>query len=229
MPIRAICFDLFHTLVDVGQVPESVGRFTADILGLDRQLWHEACFGPAHNIRQSTDAYETLLKLARSIAPDISPALVAQAVVERQARFDHSLIYVESETLAGLALLREQGIRLGLISNASSSEVQAWRQSPLAELFDVVSFSYECGHVKPEQAIYEQTLEALGVAAEHALFIGDGGSDEHFGAHAAGMRSVLISRYLETKEMDRRLDKYAGVLAGSIDCVSELIRFIARE
>ena len=39
-PIRAVCFDLFHTLVDVGRTPGTPGRYTADILGLDRDAWN---------------------------------------------------------------------------------------------------------------------------------------------------------------------------------------------
>ncbi|MDH5445907.1 MAG: hypothetical protein OEY52_10140 [Gammaproteobacteria bacterium] len=148
--IKAVCFDLFKTLVDVGQVPDSVGRFTTDILGVDRLLWREACFGPNHNIREPTDPFETLLKLARSLKPDISIDLVQQAMIERQFRFDYALTHVDKDILRSLQSIRNRNFRTGLIFNASSSEISAWPQSPLAELFDVATFSCECGHEKPE-------------------------------------------------------------------------------
>ena len=219
---QAICFDLFHTLVDVGRVPESVGRFTADILGVGRKQWNDACFGPSHVIWQESDPFETLLQLAQSLVPDISHELVRQAVTERQARFDYALQHVEEHTLNALRNLRQQGLRLGLISNASSSEVQAWDDSPLAELFEVATFSCSCGYVKPDMAIYEHTLSALDVEARHSLFVGDGGSDEHFGAHKTGMKPILISRFLDHEEYQRRRDKYRDVLVGEISSLSEL-------
>ena len=220
--IQAICFDLFNTLLSVGRVPETVGRFTADILGIDRDLWRDACFGPEHVIWQPTDPFQTLLRLAHSINPDISIECVRQAVEERQARFDYALINIGQDRLKPLQRIRMKGIKLGLISNASSREVQAWPDSPLAELFDVVSFSCHCGQVKPDAPIYSDTLDELAVAPEHCLFVGDGGSDEHFGAHTVGMKPVLITHYLHSGEYPERLKKYQEVLFGVVRDIEEL-------
>lgn len=217
-----MCFDLFHTLVDVGRVPEQVGRFTADILGIDRQQWQAACFSPEHVIWEPADAYQTLLRLAHSIDPTIPHERVRQAVVERQARFDFALCEVGEEILAPLRELRRRGIRLGLISNASSSEVQAWNNSPLSALFDTVHFSCYCGYVKPDAPIYTEALAALEVAAADCLFVGDGGSDEHFGAHAVGMQPILITHFLPAGEQARRCRKYQEVLTGIVSDVREL-------
>lgn len=221
--IQAICLDLFNTLVDVARVPESVGRFTADILQVDRITWRDACFSPAHSIRSATDPYDNLLSLARSINPAVSTSLVKEAVVERQARFDHALINVEHEVLDALRKIRQAGKKLALISNASSSEVAAWECSPLSELFDVVTFSCHCGHIKPERGIYEGTLERLGIRAQQALFIGDGSSDEHFGAHQVGMLPILTTQFLDLEESISREEKYSSVLAGKISELREVL------
>lgn len=213
---------MFNTLVSVGQVPETVGRYTADILGIDRHRWRDACFGPEHVIWQPTDPFQTLLRLAHSLDPDIAIERVHEAVRERQARFDHALINIEQNILKPLQRIRMKGIKLGLISNASSSEVQVWQDSPLAELFDVVRFSCHCGQVKPDAPIYSHTLDELAVASENCLFVGDGGSDEHFGAHAVGMKPVLITHYLYAGEYPERLKKYREVLFGVIRDVAEL-------
>ena len=190
---------------------------------MDRKQWHDACFGPAHVISRPSDPFETLLLLAQSIEPEISHELVRQAAVERQARFDHALMNIEETILQTLQAIRHKDIKIGLISNASSSEVQAWSDSPLAEFFDAVTFSFACGHVKPELPIYKTTLDSLGVAADQCLFVGDGGSDEHYGANSAGMKAVLTSQYIDNDEYLRRLRKYNGALAGEIKCLTELI------
>jgi putative hydrolase of the HAD superfamily len=57
-----------------------------------------------------------------------------------------------------------------------------------------VVFSYQVGVRKPDARIYARALDALGVAPADAIFVGDGGSDEHRGARALGMRTVLVTR-----------------------------------
>jgi putative hydrolase of the HAD superfamily len=50
-------------------------------------------------------------------------------------------------------------------------------------------------------------LVGLGVAAEDAIFVGDGGSDEHRGARVAGVKSVLVTRLLATWWPERVADR----------------------
>ena len=52
------------------------------------------------------------------------------------------------------------------------------------------------GVAKPGPGIYEHALSRVGVAAREALFVGDGGSDEHRGARRVGLRTALVTRYL---------------------------------
>ncbi len=201
--VQAICFDLFHTLVDVGRVPDHVGRYTADILGVDRQVWNDRCFSTDHEIRRPTRHVDVIRALAHSIDPDIPLAVIEQAVEERQRRFDHALREVEAETVEALSALRARGLRLALVSNASTAEVAAWAASPLAAQFHTAVFSCECGYAKPEPEIYHLACERLGVAPEQALFVGDGGSDEHAGAAAVGMQPVLMRRFLDRMDPER--------------------------
>lgn len=219
--IEALAIDLFHTLVDVGQVPERVGRFTADILGVERARWNAACFGRLHEICERSDAYEIVRRLAHSLNPDIPEACIREAVVARQQRFDYALRNVDKDVLDALRGLRERGLRLVLVSNASTAEVSAWHASPLAGLFDAVVFSCEVGSRKPQPDIYTEALRRIGVSAPACLFVGDGGSDEHRGARAVGMSPVLITRYIVG-----RLDE-ASLMARR-NCVDWVIEDLAQ-
>lgn len=200
---RAVCFDLFHTLVDVAAAPGSSGHYTADILGVAREAWSAACFGELHEITRPTEHLDVVRTLAHSLDPSIPEEFIVTATTERQRRFDHALRCVESEVIDTLVALRRRGLRLALVSNASSGEVAAWPQSPLAPLFDAVVFSWECGWRKPQREIYREALTRLGVAAAESLFVGDGGSDELRGAHGVGMTPVLISRHLRGLSPER--------------------------
>lgn len=225
--IRALCFDLFSTLISVGQVPEHVGAYTADILGVDRKSWNEACFGPLHEIRKPSQHLDNLRRMALSLDSSISEQSIAEATTARQARFDHALEHgVERTVLDSLQSLKKAGFKLALISNASSPEVQAWPRSPLAELFDVSVFSCETGFCKPEASIYHHALSHLDESAENCLFIGDGGSDEHFGADNVGMRAVLLSHYLDDADTRQRLEKYQGILSHHIQSLDQLLALL---
>lgn len=196
-PYKVIFFDLFHTLVDVTTAPGARGRYTADILGIDREAWNAACFGAAHDITGPTRQREVIRALAHSLDPTIPIEKIDEAAVERQRRFDHALLHVEQEVLDLLAVLRRAGLRLCLISNASTDEVSAWPSSPLSELFDEAIFSCQVGLCKPQPAIYQHALRQMDVAIHEALFVGDGGSEEHRGAAAVGLDNVLLTRYIE--------------------------------
>jgi putative hydrolase of the HAD superfamily len=89
-----------------------------------------------------------------------------------------------------------RGIATALVSDAGFDDIEAWHQSPLASRLDVTVFSCEVGVRKPDPSIYRCALEQVGVDAPHALFVGDGGSDEHRGARAVGMRAVFVTRLL---------------------------------
>lgn len=227
MPLyKAIICDLFNTLVSVGEVPLSVGRFTADVLGVDAEDWNDACFGPLHEICQPTRHADVVQALAWSIDPRISSECISQAVLERQARFDHALSHVQISTLETLAALRRRGLQTALVSNASTGEVKAWSGSPLAALFDHAVFSCECGHKKPEAAIYQVALAALGIDAHDCLYVGDGGSREFHGASEAGMHTVLTREFLAPPRYQRVLDEQAAMIREEIGNLRDLLQVV---
>lgn len=204
--LRAVCFDLFNTLVDVGTVPTDIGGFTADVLGVDKSEWNKACFSEYHEICRPTKHVDVIRTLAHRLDPKISLTRIEDATRQRQARFDYALTAnVSPGVITTLQKLRDQGYKTALISNASTAEVQAWSVSPLRSLFDVSVFSCDVGMKKPDPAIYHYTAEQLGVEAHHCAFVGDGGSDEHLGAYASGMTPLWLTSHLKKETITRRL------------------------
>jgi putative hydrolase of the HAD superfamily len=97
-----------------------------------------------------------------------------------------------STTHALLESLRDRGLKLGLVSNAFDPPDLLHRdlaQLGVAQLLDVAVFSSEVGRRKPDPAIFERALAALGVAPERALFVGDTLATDVAGARAVGMRT----------------------------------------
>ena len=91
-----------------------------------------------------------------------------------------------------LAALRADGIRLAVLSVCSEEVPAVWAETELAGLFDVETFSSDCGLMKPEPEIYLRTAAALGVEPGDCLFVGDGANDELRGAERVGMTPVLF-------------------------------------
>ena len=96
-------------------------------------------------------------------------------------------------THALLEALRNRGLKLGLVSNASDPPEILHRdleEMGLAERLDVAVFSSEVGRRKPDPAIFETALEALGVQAGDAMFVGDRLYEDIRGAGELGMTTV---------------------------------------
>lgn len=203
--LRAVCFDLFNTLVNVGTVPLHIGGTTADILGVESRAWNEMCFSDHHEICHPTRHVDVIRDLAHRLDPQIPLARIEDATRQRQARFDYALTaHVSPAVLDSIRQLRDQGFMIALISNASTAEVQAWPDSPLQSLFDVSIFSCDVGLKKPDPAIYHHAAKQLGVATHQCAFVGDGGSDEHHGAHASGMTPLWLTCHLTEDTISRR-------------------------
>jgi HAD superfamily hydrolase (TIGR01509 family) len=104
-----------------------------------------------------------------------------------------------------LLMLRSEGYKLGLISNTH------WRFLPslkrqFEEFFDVITLSYEHGHVKPHPSIFVTTLEKLKVNPNQSLHVGDDPIADVRGARDVGMKTVFVKR----KEVETNADIEIG-------------------
>lgn len=198
---KAVLFDLFHTLANVpplalvGEptIPEILGVPTAEF---QRKYYDDdvlgRCLGHIH------DDVEATRLIARSLDPNVTEERILAAVESRRRRFESALIAIEGPILAALDRLAAAGVRTALVSDAGADDVAGWIRSPLRERLDAVVFSYQLGVRKPDARIYRRALDAIGARPDETIFVGDGGSDEHRGARAVGMQTVLVTRFLRT-------------------------------
>jgi putative hydrolase of the HAD superfamily len=202
---KAILFDLFHTLVSV-PTPSLAGEASVpDLLGVSsaewqRRYYEDDIFGRA--LGRVTDAVEAMRLVTHSIDPTVPYERISLAVESRRRRFEIGLVEVEPEILTALDRLRAAGIRIGLVSDAGADDVESWPRSPLRDRFDTVVFSFVLGIRKPDSRIYHVALDALDTRPADALFVGDGGSEEHRGARDVGLQTVLVTRMLALWQPD---------------------------
>ena len=94
-----------------------------------------------------------------------------------------------------LSHLKTAGYKLGLLSNTmftGAAHIKDLQRFELDGYFDTMLFSADAGKWKPQPTPYLHVLEELGVEPANAVFIGDSPEHDIVGAHAAGMRAVLI-------------------------------------
>ncbi len=208
--IEAILFDLDDTLVDArgswrAGFAEAIAELHARSPALQRlglpttiyDTWFRRYSEDAHRAtgfgewqaRFTIEAFERLV--ADHLGPD--PALAAQLVARYQAATPgHLAIFPDAEPL--LERLRAR-YPLGLISNGPG-ELQRPKieKFSLERHFEVVVVSGELGVRKPDPAIFATALEALGVAPERTVFIGDNPTDDVAGACAVGLAAIWVNR-----------------------------------
>jgi putative hydrolase of the HAD superfamily len=194
--MRAIVFDFFGTLTDPGVEAERRDAFaaTAAALGVPAAPFWAAMSGSF--TERSTGAHggtrETLLEMARRCGFEPSDRQLDAAVVVQHAG-SQRVRRPRPGVPDVLDDLRAAGFRLAVLSDCSSELCEGWTGTAFAARVDAAVFSWQEGHRKPDPRLYSTAAARLGVPASQCWFVGDGGSREHQGAQAAGMRPVLVT------------------------------------
>lgn len=219
---RFVIFDLFHTLSTIWHASVQ-GPDTSELLGVDRETYLRAVFD--NSVRRLTGEIDDPVEVVRDIA-EASGSTVPSSEFERIARirehrFAESLRRVAPSTLSALDSLRANGKTLALISNADVIEAAGWDESPLSDRFGVAVFSCFVGMAKPDLEIFQYCLDALGTAAENAVFVGDGGSNEFTGARALGIPTVCTVEFIRDTWPDK-VEKRKSQADLSVESLEEL-------
>ncbi len=82
--------------------------------------------------------------------------------------------------------------RIGVISNADGKIAEVLKVCGIADCFLSITDSGIVGHEKPHPAIFAAALQAMNVAPERALYVGDVYAVDYLGARNAGMQAVLF-------------------------------------
>jgi len=186
---QAVLFDVFGTLIRF-----SAGRrpFTSAMreLGFDRdqKLAARALLMTTTlpTLAETVEALETLAPGRR--LSERSRELAADELAAHQAGCD----LVEG-ALDLVDALRQRGTRVALVSNLSTLYVPLIKRLGLHERVDHALYSCEVGLQKPDPAIFQLALEALGSEPGQAIMVGDSLPSDVRGAAAAGIHAIWIS------------------------------------
>jgi putative hydrolase of the HAD superfamily len=124
-----------------------------------------------------------------------------------------------------LGELRERGLSIGLVSNAFDPGVLLrgdLDRLGISALIDVAVFSSETGKRKPHPAGFLRALDALGVEAADALFVGDRAVEDVEGAAALGLHTAHAAWFLGDAPLETSADRVVATPAEVIAFVDVL-------
>ena len=248
MPIRAILFDLFDTLVDLemealpevtingARVRSTYGilhRVLADLasIGFDdfalrlREVDRERA-----RLQREGREYPTLERfgeLVRRLGID-DPLLPARLTEAHMGQIVRCARY-QPEHPGILSRLRKRYV-IGICSNFSHTPtaVHTLEQAGLLPHLDAIVISEEAGWRKPRPEIFLEALRRLDVAPGESVHVGDRLDADVAGAAALGMRTVWLTRRVADPEA--RLEAHAGLPpAAVIGDLAALPELLARE
>lgn len=195
--IRAVIFDMYETLITHFCSPLYFGAQMAADAGIAEErfqsLWRPTEYERTIGKMTLEEVLENILRENQCYSEELVAQIVKKRIETKEDCFEN----LHPEIIPMFELLRENGMRIGLISNCFSEEAKVIRESILFPYFDVVYLSYEQGVQKPDEEIYKRCMADLGVRPEECLYIGDGGSNELEAAEGLGMQALQAAWYLK--------------------------------
>ena len=238
MPIKAVLFDMFDTLMLIEKNHEFYSpalmrmykylnkngidvpfeKFSSAYIEARDCLYAKADLNweePHFNVR----VYEALNSLGYK--HEVSNPIVAAATNEFCEEF---MKYVRIDENAKAMLKQLHGkYKLGVISNFAIPECvhKLLRDAGLDAFFDVVVVSAAVNKRKPSPEIFQNTLKAMGVSVSEAVFVGDTIDADIEGPKAIGMKTIYIERRVQKASEKFRPDQ-------TIKSLSELPQALLR-
>ena len=202
-PYDAVLFDLDGTLVSER---EGVERSRAAVAALVRDHGHDVSDAQySHAAQQAIDealaanhgswpaTFSRLEAIRRALHAIDVPVDLAQPCEQVYKRERMANLALLPDARAILDRVQARG-PLGLISNGNSDEQrEKIRRCALTGYFDPLIISDDLGISKPEPAIFERALTAIGVPAQRAVYIGNSFANDVEGGAAVGLDTIWLN------------------------------------
>lgn len=202
MTIEAVIFDWGGTLsefvdaelVDAWRLaahhidPAREEEITARLVQVEAEFW-----ATTSSHQRSATLGELLATAARELGLDVAEALLEEAALRHLDAWTPHIRH-DPDAAGALSALRDQGLRIGMLSNTHwprAFHEHFLERDGLVDLIDARLYTSEMPFQKPHPSAFLTAAEALGVDPERAVFVGDRPWDDISGAKAAGMRTVL--------------------------------------
>lgn len=220
---KAVIFDMFETLVTDYRSPLYFSKEMAADIGVEveafRKTWHAADEARTRGDMTLGELVEKILRENGCYTDALRDKVVKKRGEIKKMSFER----FHRDIVPMLAAIKQKGLKIGIVSNCFSEEIDAIHHCPAAPYVDALILSYEVHLQKPDPAIFQACLSKLGVKAEECLFVGDGGSNELEATDKLGMRPLQAGWYLaETGTLEAKRQANFPLLQTPFDVLDYL-------
>jgi putative hydrolase of the HAD superfamily len=227
LKFKAVIFDLFGTLVDdfgssVGQMHQEMAGALAVPYEQFMQFW-----GQTAKMR-IIGAFETVEDNIQYVCAAMKVSLQAEQIqkaVEIRMEYIRQALRPRPDAINIPSELRNQGHKIGLLSNCSIEIPILWQETAFADLFHATVFSSREHLKKPDIRIYHLACDRLGTMPASCLYIADGEDHELKAAASVGLHPVLIrmSSQKNRGELHQEARDWQGPSINSLKEVLQLV------
>lgn len=190
--IKGVIFDFWGTLVENGIFPSPV-RQVRYILRLrmhfkDYILRFEKSF-MTHEYKDLNEAFTAVCKEFELEPRDF-------IIEELVGMWNKNELLGKPflETTEILDYLKDKKIKIGLISNTTSTITRVLDKFDFNKYFEATMFSYDTGFLKTDPEMFDKILKKMKLKKEEVVMIGDSIPTDVLGARNAGVKSILLDR-----------------------------------
>ena len=199
--VKAVLFDLGGTLIKTSEIPCVLERMLKD-RGINRSLeevsqaWRKVDEGlDFRDLTRLLDEFWVRwnVRILRNLRVDSGIRRLAEFIASHWWDYSDVSLFPDAEKM--LPLLKERGLKMGVITNGLRSDVdEILPKVGLQGFFDVVVVIDTLRRMKPDVEVFLYALERLGVEASEAVFVGDELEADYTGASGAGLTVFLVDR-----------------------------------
>ena len=207
--IKAVFFDLYHTLVRYEPPQEELeanalkdfgintepGLFTRPMVMATEFLYQEIAHRPlSQRSHEETMAlytqYQRIVLKEAGIAADEK---LIYGMLGKMQQLEMKLVLFD-DVAPALNELKSRGLVLGLISNVERDLTATISELGLPSWLDIMVTSLDAGFSKPQPQIFEAAIRRAAVQPSQTIYVGDQYEIDCLGANRAGMRGILLDR-----------------------------------
>jgi HAD superfamily hydrolase (TIGR01509 family) len=200
MNFQAIVFDYGNVLAGVPGSGWADDIKTA--IGVAEDDYNHAFFKYNHLAHSGETDWD---ELWRSVLTDLGKLDKLPEVIRIKNDYEDSLSNLNQPVVDLAVRLKEEGYKIGVISNTSPEGAKRIHKKLAPYPFDIVHCSAETGKVKPSPAAFVEMATALGIDIHTMVFIDDSKRNLSTAAET-GYTPILFNSYHDLVDMLASLD-----------------------
>ncbi|MFN8578758.1 MAG: HAD family phosphatase [Candidatus Sericytochromatia bacterium] len=202
MNIKAIIFD-YGNVLSIPQTQEDINKMV-ELLNVEEEKFHDSYY-------KYRDLYDGGAVNGVGYWDLVSKALdrnLDYKTLEYLAKFDLDSWYNQNQDMWSLVKKLKENYKTALLSNnLHELVIRMEKDLDLNKHFDVITFSYKLGIVKPDPRIYEHCLKDLNLEPQETIFIDDRKNNIQT-ANNLGINGIIFENYSQLLNDLKRFDLF---------------------